>query len=162
MDAEHPQNRSRAPARLALRWAAAILPILLWLGGCSGLPSVTNLRRHAAYVYSFEVPAACETVYVRIARRAQERHRYTNLATYQPGVTAQLAPDRQSAAVTFFEAGGLNLRYILTADLRALDPARTQVRVYCASRRSAPEALLWRHWANAPLDDGRDGGKESP
>jgi hypothetical protein len=77
-------------------------------------------------------------------------------------VGAQLAPDGQSAAVTFFEAGGLNLRYILTADLQALDPARTRVRIYGASRRSAPEALLWRHWANNPLDYGREGGKESP
>jgi hypothetical protein len=77
-------------------------------------------------------------------------------------VTAQLAPDRQSAAVTFFEAGGVNLRYILTADLRVLDSARTRVRIYVASRTSAPEAILWRHWANTPLNYGRDGAKESP
>ncbi len=140
---------------------AALLLALLWLGGCSGPPSVANLRRHAACAYSFEVPDACETVYLRIARRAQERYRYTNLATYQPGVSAQLAPDHQSAAVTFFEAGGLNLRYILTADLHAVDPARTEVEIYCASRTSAPEALLWRQWANTPLDHGRDDGKES-
>jgi hypothetical protein len=162
MDVEHLQNRSRARARLALGWTAAILSMLPWLSGCGGPPSVTGLRRHAACVYSFEVPAACETVYLRIARRTQERYRYTNRATYQPGVTAQLAPDGQSAAVTFFEAGGLSLRYILTADLQALHPARTRVRVYCASRRSAPEGLLWRHWANTPLDRGRDGEKESP
>jgi hypothetical protein len=162
MDVEDLQNRSTTPARLAFGWAAAILSMLLWLGGCGGPPSVTSLRRHAARVYPFEVPAACETVYLRIARRAQERYRYTNLATYQPGVTVQLSPDGQSAAVTFFEAGGLNLRYILTADLRALDPARTRVRIYVASRTSAPEAVLWRHWANIPLDHGRDGGKESP
>jgi len=162
MDVEDLQDRSRDSAPLTLGWTVAILSISLWLGGCSGPPSVTNLRRHAAHVYSFEVPAACEIVYLRIARRAQERYRYTNFATYQPGVAAQLAPGGQSAAVTFFEAGGLNLRYLLTADLQALDPARTQVRIYTASRTSAPEALLWRHWANAPLDDGRDGGKESP
>ncbi len=131
---------------------AGVLLAFLWLGGCGGPPSVTSLRRQAARVYSFEVPASCETVYQRVARRAQERYRYTNLATYQPGVTAQLAADRQSAAVTFFEAGGVNLRYVLTADLRALDPARTQIRIYVASRASAPEALLWQHWANIPLE----------
>ena len=141
---------------------AALLLALLGLSGCSGPPSVANLRRHPACAYSFEVPAACETVYLRIACRAQERYRYTNRATYQPGVAVQLAPDHQSAAVTYFEAGGLNLRYILTADIRAVDPARTEVKVYCASRTSAPEALLWRHWANNPLDHGREGGKESP
>ncbi len=162
MDVEHLQNGSTTPARFSLGWATAILSMLLWLGGCGGPPSVMSLRRHAAYVYSFEVPAACETVYLRIARRAQERYRYTRLATYQPGAAAQLTPDGQSAAVTFFEAGGLNLRYVLTADLRALDPARTQIRIYTASRRSAPEAILWRHWANIPLDYGREGGKESP
>ncbi|MCL5281255.1 MAG: hypothetical protein M1376_15250 [Planctomycetes bacterium] len=135
---------------------------LLGLGGCSGPPSIANLRRHAACAYSFEVPEACETVYLRIARRAQERYRYTNLATYQPGVAVQLAPDHESAAVTFFEAGGLNLRYILTADLRALDPARTEVKIYCASRNSAPEAILWRHWAGTPLDHGEGDRKESP
>jgi hypothetical protein len=162
MDVEHLQSGHTTPARPALGWAAAILLLLLWLGGCAGPTSVMSLRRHAACVYSFEVPAACEIVYLRLARRAQERYRYTNLATYQPGVTAQLAPDDQSAAVTFFEAGGLSLRYILTADLRALDSARTQVRVYVAGRGSAPEALLWRHWATQALDDGRDGGKEAP
>jgi hypothetical protein len=147
---------------LALGRAAAILSMLLWLGGCGGPPSPASLRWHPACVYSFEVPAACETVYLRIARRAQGRYRYTRLATYQPGVAVQLAPDHQSAGVTFFEAGGLNLRYLLTADIRAVDPARTRVRIYCASRRSAPEAILWRHWADIPLDSGRDNGKESP
>ncbi len=141
---------------------AVLLLALLWLDGCGGPPSATSLRRHAARVYSFEVPAACETVYLRIARRAQERYRYTNLATYQPGVTARLAPDGQSAAVTFFEAGGVNLRYILTADLRALDSARTQVRIYVASRNSAPEAILWRHWANIPLEDAPEQSAPTP
>jgi hypothetical protein len=73
MDVGDLQNRSTAPAHSALGWAAAILSMLLWLGGCSGPTSIANLRRHAAYVYSVEVPAACEIVYLRIARRAQER-----------------------------------------------------------------------------------------
>jgi len=132
---------------------AGMLLALLWLGGCGGPPSITSLRQRAALAYSFEVPAACETVYLRIARRAQERYRYTNLATYQPGIMAQLAPDHQAASVTFFDAGGIGLRYVQTADLHALDSARTQVRVYVASRNSAPEAVLWQHWAHTPLDE---------
>jgi len=152
MDVELLQRTSTASARLALGWAAALLSLLLGLGGCGGPASVTSLRRQAACVYSSEVPAACEMVYQRIARRAQARYRYTNRATYQPGVTARLAADRQSAGVTFFDAGGLNLRYVLTADLRALDPDRTEVRIYAASRTAAPEAILWQHWAATPLD----------
>jgi len=132
---------------------AGVLLALVWLGGCGGTPSVTSLRRNAALAYSFEVPAACETVYQRIARRARERYRYTNRATYQPGVIAQFVPDHQSASVTFFDAGGIGLRYVQTADLHALDSARTQVRIYVASRTSAPEAILWQHWANTPLDE---------
>jgi hypothetical protein len=143
-----------SPTSTCFSWPrAALLLALLGLGGCGGPSSIVNLRRHAARVYSFEIPAGCESVYQRIARRAQERYRYTNRATYQPGVIARSAPDGQSAGVTFFDAGGLNLRYVLTADLHALDPARTGVRIYAASRTSAPEALLWQYWANTPLDD---------
>ncbi len=130
-----------------------VLLASLWLGGCGGPPSITSLRQHPSRAYSFEVPAACETVFQRIARRAQERYRYTNLATYQPGVIAQLAPDHQSASVTFFDAGGIGLRYVQTADLRALDSTRTQVRIYLAKSVSAPEAVLWQHWAITPLDE---------
>jgi len=162
MDVELLQKTSTTSARFSLGWAAAILSMLLWLGGCGGPTSVTSLRQHAACVYSCEVPAACDTVYERIARRAQARYRYINLATYQPGVTAQLAPGRQSAAVTFFDAGGVNLRYVLTADLHALDPARTEVKIYAASRTSAPEAILWQHWANAPLDDSPEQSSPPP
>ena len=129
-----------------------VLLALLWLAGCGGPPSITRLRQHPARAYSFEVPAACETVYQRIARRARERYRYTNVATYQPGVIAQLAPDGQSASVTFFDAGGIGLRYVQTADLHALDSARTEVRIYLASSAAAPEAILWQYWANMPLD----------
>jgi hypothetical protein len=153
MDVELRQKTGTTSARCSLGWATALLSMLLWLVGCGAPPSVTSLRRHAACVYSFEVPAACETVYQRIARRAQERYRHTNLATYQPGVTATLAPDGQAATVTFFNAGGLGLRYVLTADLHALDPARTEVQIYAASRTSAPEVILWQHWANIPLDN---------
>ncbi len=156
MDAKLRQRTSTASAAFSLGWATVFLSLLLWLGGCSGPTSVTSLRRHPAYVYSAEVPAACETVYERIARRARERYRYTNRATYQPGVTARIAPDGQSATVTFFDAGGLNLRYLLTADLHALDPDRTEVKVYAAGCSTALEALLWQHWAAAPLDSTAD------
>jgi hypothetical protein len=151
MDAKLRQRTTSTCACFSLGWAAVLLSLLLGLGGCGGPASVTSLRRHSAYVYSSEVPAACETVYQRIARRAQERYRYTNRSTYQPGVTARIAPDGQSAAVTFFDAGGINLRYVLTADLHALDSDRTEVKVYAASRTAAPEALLWLHWAATPL-----------
>jgi hypothetical protein len=133
-------------------WAALLC--LACLCGCGGPTSLTSLRQNPHSVISFEAPAACETVYQRITRRAQEQYRYINLATYQPGVSAKLAPDAQSATVTLLDAGGIGLRYILTADLRALDPARTEVNIYVATRSSTQEAILWRQWANTPLDTG--------
>jgi hypothetical protein len=140
----------------SIRVFAAVLPALLWLGGCGGPTSVTSLRDRPHRVYSFEAPADYETVYFRIARRAQERYRYTNLATYQPGVTAKLSPDGQSATVTLWNAGGIGMRYVLTAALDALDPARTGVNIYCATRASTQEALLWQQWANTPLEDAQE------
>ena len=47
--------------------------------------------------------------------------------------------------MTLFDAGGIGLRYVLTADLRALDPSRTEVNIYGATRSSAKEAALWRN-----------------
>ena len=141
-------------ARLSLRWTLAILPALLWLGGCGGPASVTALRRSPHRVYSFEVPADCETTFLRIARRAREQYSLIILATRQPGVTARLAPDGQSAVVTLFNAGGLDLQYLLTADLHALDPARTAVDAYCADGTAVREAQLWQQWANTPLAPG--------
>ena len=144
-------------SRSSIRWTAlalAALLCLLYLCGCGGPTSLTSLRENPHSVISFEAPAACETVYLRITRRAQEHYRYITLATYQPGVSAKLAPDAQSATVTLFDAGGIGLRYILTADLRALDPARTEVSIYGATRSSAKEAALWGQWANTPLDTG--------
>jgi hypothetical protein len=151
MDVELLPKPSTTSTRLPLAWATTLLSVLLWLGGCSGPTSVTSLRQHPKWTYSFEVPADCPTVYLRIARRAQERYRYTNLATFQPGVTATLAPDAKTANVTFFNAGGFGLEYLLTADLCALEPARTEVTAYCADRRAAQESLLWQQWANTPL-----------
>ncbi|MBM4028222.1 MAG: hypothetical protein FJ280_22940 [Planctomycetes bacterium] len=132
--------------------SAALVAALLWLGGCGGPTSVRSLRQSPHRTYTFEVPADAETVYVRIARRAQEKYRFTNRLTYQPGVTTRLAPDAESATVTFWNAGGRGLRYLLTADLHALDPARTEVSLYAASRPAAQEALLWHEWAHTPLE----------
>jgi len=143
---------SATSSRFFIRWTAVVFPALLWLSGCGGPTSVTSLRQNPHKAYTFEVPAGCETVYLRLARRAQERYRHTNLATFQPGVTAKLAPDAQSATLTFFNAGGLGLRYLLTADLHALDPARTNVTIYCADRTAAREALVWQQWANTRLE----------
>ena len=134
--------------------ALAALLCLMYLCGCGGPTTLTSLRQNPHSVLSFEAPAACETVYLRITRRAQEHYRYINLATYQPGVSAKLAPDAQSATVTLLDAGGIGLRYVLTADLRALDPARTEVSIYSATRSSAKEAVLWSQWANTPLNTG--------
>ena len=148
---------STTSSRSLIQWTAIALPALLCLlclCGCGGPTSLTSLRDNPHSVTSFETPASCETVYLRIARRAQEHYRYTNLATYQPGVSAKLAPDAQSATVTLLDAGGIGLRYVLTADLRALDPSRTEVNIYCATRSSAKEAALWEQWANTPLDAG--------
>jgi hypothetical protein len=145
---------SMISSRFPIRWMGMVLLALLWLGGCGGPTSVTSLRESPHKVYSFEVPADCETVYLRIARRAQEQYRVINLATWQPGVSAKLFPDRQSATVTLVNAGGLGLRYLLTADLHALDPSRTEVNLYCANRSATKEAALWQQWANTPLDAG--------
>ncbi len=139
--------------RHSLFWPAVLLPVLLGLHGCGRPTSVASLRAHPHDVQTFTVPADCETVYQRLARRVRERYRVILLATYQPGVSAKLAPDAQSAAVTLFDAGGLGLRYVLTADLHATGDG-TEVRLYNASSSSVSEALLWRRWTQTPLDAG--------
>lgn len=144
-------------SRPSVRWTApalAALLCLLYLYGCGGPTSLTSLHQNPHSVISFETPATCETVYLRVTRRAHEHYRHITLATYQPGVGAKLAPDAQSATVTLFDAGGIGLRYVLTADLRALDPSRTEVSIYSATGSSAREAVLWAQWANTPLDTG--------
>lgn len=138
--------------RLSLCAAALTLAALLGLSGCGAPTSVADLRANPHKVYSLEVPADCATIYQRIARRAQERYRFTNLATYQPGISAKLAPDAQFATVTLFNAGGLRLEYILTADLHAVDSAHTEVTIFCGSPSSRKDAVLWAKWANIPLE----------
>lgn len=129
---------------------AAVLLLLVWLGGC-GPQSVTNLRNKPHSLYSFEAPADCQTVYDRIVRRARERYRVIPTAPHQPGVSARLAPSRESATITLWDSGRFGIRYILTADLGQPDPSRTQVDVHYATRADLKEARLWELWANTPL-----------
>jgi hypothetical protein len=148
---------STTSSRSSIWWIGIILSALLCLSclcGCGGPKSLTDLHQNPHSVISFEAPASCETVYQRIARRAQEHYRYINLATYQPGVSAKLAPDAQSATVTLVNAGGIGLRYVLAADLRALDLSRTEVNIYSGTGSAAKEAAVWAQWANTPLDTG--------
>jgi len=151
---------TRSP-RLALCAAGTILLALLGLGGCAPA-SVTSLRQAPRCALAFEVPADCAVVYERIAARARARYSYTNLATYQPAVSAKLSPSRDSAVVTAWNAGGLNLQCMLNADLRALEAARTEVRIACAKVAYQKEAILWRYWANTPLDPAADDPNEAP
>jgi len=134
------------------RVPAPVLLVLIWLGGC-GPQNVADLRKRPHSVYSFEAPADCETAYDRIARRARERYRIIPMAPHQPGVSTRLAESRQSATITLWDSGRIGIRYILTADFRQIDPSRTQVDVYCASRADIKEARLWELWANTPLGD---------
>jgi hypothetical protein len=67
-----------------------------------------------------------------------------------------MSEQAQSATVTLWNAGGIGMRYILTPDLRALDPARTGVNIYCATRASIQEAVLWEQWANTPLENAQE------
>jgi hypothetical protein len=141
-------------AGLRRRKTAALLMLFLGLGGC-GPANVASLRKMPDSVYSFEVPANCATVYERIARRARQRYALTNLATYQPGVSARLSSSRQTATVSVCDAGGIGVRFVLHADLRQLDPSRTKIDVYCATAAYHQEGRLWERWANTPLDADR-------
>jgi len=138
-------------SRLPRRAAGTILLIGLALAGC-GPSTVTSLRRAPTTERSFEVPADYETVYHRLAVRVRRRYSYTNLATYQPAVTATLAPASQSGVVTVWDAGGIGLQCLLHADLHALDADRTEVRVTGSKVAHKAETLLWERWANTPLD----------
>ncbi len=138
-----------ASFRLHMATAAALLA-LVWLGGC-GPQSVTDLRERSRNVYSFEAPADCGRVYDRIVRRGRERYRIIPAAAHQPGISAKLQPSGQSATITLWDSGRIGIRYILAADLRQADSARTQVDVYCATKAELKEARLWEQWANTPL-----------
>ncbi|MCU0917499.1 MAG: hypothetical protein MUC88_23475 [Planctomycetes bacterium] len=152
---------STRSSRFRLPAAGTILLTLPWLAGC-GHSSITSLRQTPQRVLAFEVPADCATVYTRLATRAHQRYSYTPVVTYQPAVSARLAPARDSAVVTVWNAGGLSLQCMLNADLRALDPARTEVHIACAKAAYQKEAILWRHWANTPLDPASGAPNEAP
>jgi len=134
------------------RGTMAALLALVWLGGC-GPQNVTDLRKKSHNVYSFEAPADCETAYDRIGRRARQRYRIVPMAAHQVGVSSKLQPSGQSATITLWDSGRIGIRYILTADLRQIDSARTQVDVYCATKADLREARLWEQWTNTPLED---------
>jgi len=143
---------------LLSRWCmpgrAVALLTLLWLCGC-GPGSVASLRERPHRVYSFEAPAGYEMVYERIVRRARERYRPISPLPHQPGVSTSLFPSTQFATVTLWDSGGIGMRYLLTADIRQIGPARTQVDIYSASSRDGKEARLWQQWAITPLGDFR-------
>lgn len=131
--------------------AAAALLILVCISGC-GPQTVADLRSRPHGIHSFEVPADCGTAYDRIVRRARERYRIIPMAPHQPGISAKLLPSGQSAAITLWDAGRIEMRYILSADLRQIDPSRTQVDIYCATKADRKEARLWELWASTPLE----------
>jgi len=133
---------------------AVALLTLLWLCGC-GPGNVATLRERPHRVYSFEAPAGYEMVYERIVRRARERYRPISPLPHQPGVSTSLFPSTQFATVTLWDSGGIGMRYLLTADIRQIGPARTQVDIYSASSRDDKEARLWQQWAITPLGDFR-------
>jgi hypothetical protein len=130
---------------------AAVLLAMVWVGGC-GPQSVANLRKNPHGVHAFQTPVTCETAYDRIVRRAPERYRVIPMAAHQPGVSSKLDPSHQSATITLWDSGRIGIRYILTADLRQIDPSQTQVDIYCATTADLKEARLWELWANAPLE----------
>ena len=139
---------------LGLRVAGTtvVLVGLLCISGC-GPKSATSLRKAPRSVLSFEVSADCETVYDRIAQRARGRYLITGLAAHQPGISANLSPSRQFATVSLWDGGRIGLRYMLTADIRQIEPLRTQVDFYSATRHYTKEAILWAQWASTPLKD---------
>ena len=130
---------------------AAALLTLVCIAGC-GPQSVANLRKRPHRVYSFEAPADCGTAYDRIVRRARERYRIVSMAPHQPGISAKLLPSGQSATIALWDAGRIAMQYILSADLRQIDPSRTQVDIFCATKADLKEAKLWEQWANTPLE----------
>jgi len=128
---------------------AAALLASLWLVGCAP-EHVTSLQSDSHLVGSFEVEADYATVYDRIALRARQRYVSIGLATHQPGVSAELFLESQSASVTLWDSGGLGLRYRLSARIQAIDPTHTKVDLYAAGKSDRREAPLWAAWAATP------------
>jgi len=114
---------------------------------------VTSLHSAAYLVCSFEVETDYATVYDRIALRARQRYAYINVPTHQGGVSADLFPESQSGTVTRWNSGGIGLRYRLSAQIQAIDPTHTRVRLYAAGKSDRQEARLWGAWANMSFED---------
>jgi hypothetical protein len=148
------EARTLLPRCFRCMGLAAAALLALWLGGCAtGTRSVASLRDAPHKVYSFEVPADYRTVHERIVQRARQRYAYAGVPTRQPGVTTDLTPESQSAAITLWDSGGIGIRYLLSADIRAIDPARTSVDLYAAGKKQQQEARLWAAWADTPLEN---------
>lgn len=130
---------------------AVVAHTLLWLSGC-GPGSVAGLRTQSNAACSLQVDADYTTVYNRIALRARWQYATIRVATHQPGVTADLFPESQSATVTLWDSGGIGLRYRLSAKIRAIDPAHTKVDLFAAGKSDRREARLWAAWASMPLE----------
>jgi hypothetical protein len=129
-----------------------ITPAPLWLGGC-GPGSPASQREKLRAVYLVEVRADYQTVYEQIVRRARQRYVFPPSPRHQPGVSADLFPESQSAEVTLWDSGGIGLRYRLSARIRATGPSETHVELCAAGKADAREAQLWALWASTPLED---------
>jgi len=137
---------------LRIQVTIAVLLVALGVCGC-GQQTLADLRNHPNNVLAFEIPADAQTTYWRIVIRARERYRILPGARRQGGVSANLEPSGQAAHVTLWDSGGMGIRYVLAAEIRQVEPARTQVEIYCATRRVREEAGLWEAWAATPLED---------
>jgi len=122
-----------------------------WLGGC-GPGSVADFRTPSHIACSLEVDADYTTVYDRIVLRARWQYAQVRTATYQPGISADIFPDDQSATVTLWDSGGIGLRYRVSARIRAIDPTHTKVDLFAAGKNDRREARLWAAWAGMPLE----------
>jgi hypothetical protein len=134
------------------RSVAAVLSAMVWLSGCGGPHTAAELRNRPACIYSFDAPADCKTVYMRIVGRTRQRYVMLGTMPHQPGISATLQPDGESASISLWDGGRIGFRYILSAQLRQTEPERTAVEVYCTSRADRKEALLWEAWANTPFE----------
>jgi len=144
-------GKLRLPTSRCVPLMAAVVLASLWLGGC-GPGSEANLRSRSHIACSLEVDADYATVYDRIARRARWQYARIREATRQPGVTADLFAESQSATVTLWDSGGIGLRYRISARIHAIDSTRTKVELYAAGKGDRREARLWTAWATLPLE----------
>jgi hypothetical protein len=137
-----------------LRIQVTIAALLAALGLCGCSPqTLADLHNHPNSVLAFEVPADAQTTYSRIVIRARERYRILPGARRQGGISTDLEPSGQAAHIILWDSGGIGIRYVLAAEIRQLEPARTQVEIYCATRPVRKEAELWEAWAATPLED---------